>query len=162
MASNFKYVLYAAALLLITGLTLVLLLLLVKKPARVESRPPTVESRPAMAETPIPPAPPAAEEPAEAPAPPDVVAAKDELRAEYSKQKGKISDDVAKPIDEDIGVIERGAADLLAAIAHEPDNENLKLMLIETYRNEMKLLKKALHLSSEDDDTGDAAVTPSN
>jgi len=94
------------------------------------------------------------EEPARAedPAPAEVLAAKAELHAEYSKQKGKIPEEVAKPIEDDIGVIEGVAADLLAAIASEPDNEGLKKMLIETYRNEMKLLKKALHLSGTEDE----------
>jgi len=149
MASKSKFAVYATALLLIVGLALVPLFFAGARLWRIESEPAAAKpSAPATPDT--------VEAPAENPAaPPDVVAQKDELRAEYAKQKANMPAEVAKPIEDDIGVIEGGAADLLAAIAHEPDNENLKMMLIETYRNEMKLLKKALHLSSGDDQNAD-------
>ena len=54
--------------------------------------------------------------------------------------------------DDGIGVSEGAAAGLLGAIASEPNNESLKKMLIATYRNEVKLLKKALRLSSGSED----------
>jgi hypothetical protein len=85
-------------------------------------------------------------------APPELLATADELQAQYESRKEDIPDDVSEPIDQDIGVIEGAAADLLAAIASEPNNESLKRMLVATYRNEVKLLKKALHLSSEAED----------
>lgn len=143
MTNKLRFLTVAAALLLIAGLALASRLFLRAQPARVEPQPAGVGM-------PISSTPPAVA--AEDPAPPEVLAQKNELRAEYAKQKEKMPEDVAKPIEEDIGVIEGAAADLLAAIADEPDNQNLKRMLIETYRNEMKLLKKALHLSSADDD----------
>ncbi len=152
MASESRFGIYAAALLVIAGLALAPLLFFpgerarIDVPAPIDETPVPQDTEPPIAEdAPVPARP-------EDPAPPEVLAAKDELRAEYAKQKGKMPEDVAKPIEDDIGVIEGAAADLLAAIANEPDNENLKMMLIETYRNEMKLLKKALHLSSADDD----------
>lgn len=148
MPNKSSYVAIAAALLLAAGLTLLSLFVVGAKPTRVEPRP-------AADKVPIQAAPDAAEASTEDPAPPEVLAAKKELRAEYAKQKQNMPEDVAKPIEDDIGVIEGVAADLLAAIANEPDNEDLKMMLIETYRNEMKLLKKALHLSSPDDENED-------
>ncbi len=84
-------------------------------------------------------------------APPEMMEAKSALEAQYAERRKDLPEDVAKPIEDDMGVIEGVAADLLAALASEPDNDDLKRMLVQTYRNEMKLLKKALHLSSEED-----------
>lgn len=85
-------------------------------------------------------------------APPEMMEAKTALEAEYAERRKDLPEDIAKPIEEDMGVIEGVAADLLAALASEPENDDLKRMLVQTYRNEMKLLKKALHLSSEDEE----------
>jgi hypothetical protein len=85
-------------------------------------------------------------------APPEMMEAKTTLKAEYAERRKALPEEIAKPIDDDIGVIEGIAADLLAALASEPENEDLKRMLVQTYRNEVKLLKKALHLSSEEND----------
>jgi len=82
-------------------------------------------------------------------APPELIATTEQLQAEYKSRKTEIPEDVAAPLDQDIGLIEGAVADLLAAVAQDPDNESLKKMLIATYRNEVKLLKTALHLSSE-------------
>jgi hypothetical protein len=80
-------------------------------------------------------------------APPELVATADELQAQYESLKAKLPEETSKPLDDDIGVVEGAVTDLLAAIAAEPDNESLKRMLIATYRNEVRILKKALHLS---------------
>lgn len=94
-------------------------------------------------------------------APPEMMEAKTALEAQYAERRKDIPEEIAKPIDDDIGVIEGIAADLLAALTSEPDNDDLKRMLVQTYRNEMKLLKKALHLSGEEDDvTADEPETP--
>jgi len=85
-------------------------------------------------------------------APPEMMEMKTALEAEYAERRKDLPEDVAKPIDDDIGMIEGIAADLLAALASEPENDNLKRMLVQTYRNEMKLLKKALHLSGDESD----------
>lgn len=85
-------------------------------------------------------------------APPEMMETMTALEAQYEERRDEIPEELAKPIEEDIGLIEGIAADLLAALANEPENEDLKRMLVQTYRNEMKLLKKALHLSSVEDD----------
>lgn len=85
-------------------------------------------------------------------APPEMMETMTALEAQYAERRDEIPEELAKPIEDDIGLIEGLAADLLAALANEPDNEDLKRMLVQTYRNEMKLLKKALHLSSVEDD----------
>ena len=92
----------------------------------------------------------------------EMLKTKTELQAVYAQRKADLPAEVAKPIDKDIGVIEGAAADLLAALAHEPDNQDLKRMLVATYRNEMRLLKKVLHLSSEEtaDEPDETAATP--
>jgi hypothetical protein len=91
-------------------------------------------------------------------APPELVATADELQAVYESRKGELPEDLARPIDEDIGMIEGAVAELIAAIAEEPDNESLKRMLVATYRNEVKLLKRALHLTAETGEDEEAAV----
>lgn len=85
-------------------------------------------------------------------APPEMMETMSALEAQYEARRDEIPEELAKPIEEDIGLIEGIAADLLAALANEPENEDLKRMLVQTYRNEMKLLKKALHLSSVEDE----------
>lgn len=147
MTSQSRFVAYAAALLVLAALVLAPIVMLERKPAP-EAAAPRPAGAPAAAEAP---AEAVEAEPAADPESAAVAAQRDELRAQYDQQKEKLPDEVAQPIDNDVGVIEGAAADLLAAIAHEPDNQNLKMMLIETYRNEMKLLKKALHLSSSED-----------
>jgi hypothetical protein len=85
----------------------------------------------------------------EAIAPPELIAAADELQVAYEARKGELPEGMAAPIDEEVGVIEGAVAELMVAIAAEPNNDSLKRMLIATYRNEVKLLKKALHLTSD-------------
>lgn len=148
MTSQSRFLAYGAALLVLAALVLTPLALLRRGPAPAADalRPvdaPAQAASPVVAETPEPSADPASEA---------IAAQKDELRAEYNRQKENLPEEIAQPIEQDVGVIEGAAADLLAAIANEPDNQNLKMMLIETYRNEMKLLKKALHLSSSEDE----------
>jgi hypothetical protein len=147
MTSQSRFLAYAVALLVLAALVLTPIALVRGKPAP-EAAAPRPASAPVAADAP---GEGAESEPAADSESAAVAAQKDELRAEYDKQKEKLPDEVAQPIEQDVGVIEGAAADLLAAIAHEPDNQNLKMMLIETYRNEMKLLKKALHLSSSED-----------
>ncbi len=74
------------------------------------------------------------------------------FEAAYAEQRDKLPSEVAEPVDENLGVIESAIADILAALANDPDNESLKQMLIATYRNELKLLRKALNLSENDAD----------
>lgn len=149
MSGKSKIALIAAGIALATGAAL--LLLPGPKPAdeavRPAVAPPDTATAPAAAE-------PARAEATEAPtdiAPPEMMEAKSALEAEYAERRKDIPEEIAKPIDDDIGMIEGIAADLLAALANEPDNDSLKRMLVQTYRNEMKLLKKALHLSGEED-----------
>lgn len=78
--------------------------------------------------------------------------AKQELRTAYDEKKETLPQDVVDPLDKDLGIIEGAVADLLAALASDPDNDSLKRMLVMTYRNEMSLLKKALHLSGDDEE----------
>lgn len=123
-----------------------------QKPAEEAPRP--VAEAPVDAEMPVP-AEPEAVQAAAAPAdvaPPEMMETMSALEAQYEERRGEIPEELAKPIEEDIGLIEGIAADLLAALANEPENEDLKRMLVQTYRNEMKLLKKALHLSSVEDE----------
>lgn len=86
------------------------------------------------------------------------VEAKQELRTAYDERKQALSEDVAHPFDKDLGIIEGAVADLLAALASDPDNDSLKRMLVMTYRNEMRLLKKALHLTRDDEEEEPLAV----
>jgi len=148
MSGKSKIALIAAGIALAVGAAL---LLPGPKPAdeavRPAVAPPDTATAPAAAE-------PARAEATEAPAdiaPPEMMEAKSALEAEYAERRKDIPEEIAKPIDDDIGMIEGIAADLLAALANEPDNDSLKRMLVQTYRNEMKLLKKALHLSGEED-----------
>lgn len=150
MGNTSKLITWAAAGLLVAGLCLVLFLVLADSGST-----PSIEPAPPAAGDTTPPPPPAPETlapvaiaPADI-APAELLATADELQAEYESRKAEMPADVAKPLDDDIGMIEGVAADLLAAIASEPDNDSLKRMLIATYRNEVKLLKKALHLSSD-------------
>ncbi len=164
MGNTSKFITWAAAGLLVAGLCLVLLLVLADSarapsvepltPAAVDAAlsPPPVAETPAVA-TPAPIAP-------EDIAPAELLATADELQAQYESRKAEMPEEVAKPLDDDIGIIEGAAADLLAAIASEPDNNSLKNMLIATYRNEVKLLKKALHLTGDSADEPEAAEVP--
>lgn len=85
-------------------------------------------------------------------APAELVETAKDLQAAYEERKELIPDEVAEPLDENIGIVEGAVADLMAAIADDPDNDSLKRMLIATYRNEVKLLKKALHLTGGPDE----------
>jgi len=81
--------------------------------------------------------------------PGELVETQRSLRAAYEANRDAIPEEVADPVEDDLNIIERGIADILTAIASEPNDESLRRMLVATYRNEVKLLKKALHLSSD-------------
>ncbi len=51
---------------------------------------------------------------------------------------------------QDLNLVENAIAEIGAALASDPDNESLKRMLVATWRNEMMLLKRALHLAGDD------------
>jgi hypothetical protein len=147
---------YAAGLLLVAGVALAVLL--IERPLSVDEG-----LRPATPDAVAPPsgvvAAPAAEVSAEIdPETGEMLKTKTELKAAYAERRADLPVEVAKPIDDDIGVIEGAAADLLVALAHEPDNQDLKQMLVATYRNELRLLKKALHLSGAESDEERASV----
>lgn len=153
MANASRFTAWAAAGLLLAGLFLASLLLLTSG-ARAPSR-----AAEPVGVIPSPDAPAAAlptpeqADTALAPsdiAPPELIATADELQAQYEQRKSEIPEDLSGPLDEEMGVIEGAVANLLAAIAAEPENDSLKRMLVATYRNEVRLLKKALHLSGED------------
>ena len=72
---------------------------------------------------------------------------KGELRVAYDESKDTLPPEVAEPLDQDLNLIESAIAEIGAALASDPDNESLKRMLVATYRNEMMLLKRALHLA---------------
>jgi hypothetical protein len=142
-----RFVAWAAAGLLLAGLFMALLMLMTKG-ARAPSVPPAPPA--AVPSAAIPPA--AERAPDEAAtthdaAPPELIATADELQAQYDSRKDDMPEDLSTPLDQEIGVIEGAVANLLAAIAAEPENDSLKRMLVATYRNEVRLLKKALHLS---------------
>ncbi len=77
-------------------------------------------------------------------------ATKGELRTAYDANKDSIPSEVAEPLDQDLSLIENAIAEIGAALASDPDNESLKRMLVATYRNEMMLLKRALHLVGDE------------
>jgi hypothetical protein len=155
VASVSRVTAWAAASLLVAGLLLASLLFRTSG-ARAPTRAPqpitalTAPDSPVL-QSPTPHA--VADPPAPADvAPPELIATADELQAQYEQRKADMPVDLSAPLDEEMGVIEGAVANLLAAIAAEPENESLKRMLVATYRNEVRLLKKALHLSSEGDD----------
>lgn len=158
MSGSSRWIVYAAGLLVVAGLAYGVVRM---KQPRAESESPRVPEAPVVAV-------PATEvgEPPEAPAPPEsdpvtgeMVKTRTELKAAYAERRGELPADVAKPIDDDIGVIEGAVADLLAAMVREPENEDLKRMLVATYRNEFRLLKKALHLSSEESEDEEEGIS---
>ena len=81
-------------------------------------------------------------------------AAKEELRSALDQRKANLAPDVIEPVEEDLGVIEGAVAEIGAALALDPDNEGLKKMLVQTYRLELRLLKKALRLDADGPDEG--------
>lgn len=152
MPSKFKIGLIGAAVVVAAGAAL---LLIGPKPVNDSTDPAAVApgtEAPAAVAVPPAPEPASAEVAAPADLAPEMMEMKTALEAEYAERRKELPEAVAKPIDDDIGMIEGIAADLLAALASEPDNDSLKRMLVQTYRNEMKLLKKALHLSGDESD----------
>ena len=81
--------------------------------------------------------------------------AKQELRTALDERKESLPGEIVDPLEQDLGIIENAVADLLTALASDPDDESLKRMLIATYRNELRLLKKALHLTPGEPDEGE-------
>lgn len=164
MERTTQFLFWAAVGLAAAGLFLVLLMFFVERavPYRAEPPPaPPVETEPipapAPAETPLEPDATPNETETPLPEPEALVAAEVErFEAVYAEQRENLPAEVAEPVDENIGVIERAAADILAALANDPDNESLKRMLIATYRNELKMLRKALNLSGEDEAASEA------
>ncbi len=149
MAGASRRTAWSAAALLLGGLLVALLLVPtdgVRAPTSLPAPPPVPDVQPASpadaASTTVAPAP-------EPVAPPELLATADELQAQYDSLKGDMPEELSGPMDQEIGVVEGAVANLLAAIAQEPENESLKRMLVATYRNEVRLLKKALHLSGD-------------
>ncbi len=75
---------------------------------------------------------------------------KGELRSAYNESKDALPPEVAGPLDQDLNLIESAIAEIGAALSSDPDNESLKRMLVATWRNEMMLLKRALHLAGDE------------
>ena len=75
---------------------------------------------------------------------------KSELRSAYDESKEALAPEVAGPLEQDLSLIENAIAEIGAALARDPDNESLKRMLVATWRNEMMLLKRALHIAGDE------------
>ncbi len=75
---------------------------------------------------------------------------KGELRSAYDESKDALPPEVAEPLEQDLSLVENAIAEIGAALASDPDNESLKRMLVATWRNEMMLLKRALHLAGDE------------
>ena len=80
---------------------------------------------------------------------------KSELRSAYNESKDALPPEVAGPLEQDLSLIENAIAEIGAALASDPDNESLKRMLVATWRNEMLLLKRALHLAWDEPEQND-------
>ena len=80
---------------------------------------------------------------------------KGELRIAYDESKDALPPELAQSLAEDFSMIEGAIAEIGAALASEPDNESLKRMLVATYRNQMLLLKRALHLVADEAGEGE-------
>ncbi len=80
---------------------------------------------------------------------------KGELRSAYDETKDALPPEVAEPLEQDLTLVESAIAEIGAALASDPDNESLKRMLVATWRNEMMLLKRALHLAGDEPEAGD-------
>ena len=77
-------------------------------------------------------------------------AAKEELQSAFEERKQALPPETAEPLARDLNLIESAIAEIGAALANDPDNESLKQMLVATYRNELKLLKRALRIAGDD------------
>ena len=75
---------------------------------------------------------------------------KGELRSAYDETKDALPPEVAQPLEQNLTLVENAIAEIGAALSSDPDNESLKRMLVATWRNEMMLLKRALHLARDD------------
>jgi len=73
-----------------------------------------------------------------------------ELLSAYDESKDALSPELAQSLAEDFSMIEGAIGEIGAALASEPDNESLKRMLVATYRNQMLLLKRALHIVADE------------
>ncbi len=80
---------------------------------------------------------------------------KSELRSAYDESKEGLPLEIAEPLEQDLNLVESAIAEIGAALASDPDNESLKRMLVATYRNEMMLLKRALHLAGDEPEEND-------
>ena len=80
---------------------------------------------------------------------------KGELRSAYDETKDALPPEVAEPLEQDLSLIESAIAEIGAALSSDPDNESLKRMLVATWRNEMMLLKRALHLAGNESEGND-------
>lgn len=78
-----------------------------------------------------------------------VVSERDALQTVYEERADSLDPELRAPVEENLGIIEGAVAELTVALGKNPDDPTLKRMIVETYRNEIRLLKRALHLGGE-------------
>jgi hypothetical protein len=79
-----------------------------------------------------------------------VLSERDALQAAYDEHAETLDPELRAPVEENLGIIECAVAELSVALGDRPNDPMLKRMIVETYRNEIRLLKQALHLGRDD------------
>lgn len=78
-----------------------------------------------------------------------VVSERDALQEAYEERADTMAPELREPVEENLGIIEGAVAELTVALGKNPEDPALKRMIVETYRNEIRLLKRALHLGGD-------------
>ncbi|HET7321663.1 MAG TPA: anti-sigma factor [Longimicrobiaceae bacterium] len=72
----------------------------------------------------------------------------EELRSEFEARRGRLSPETVATIEKNLQIIDQAIAESRAALAKDPNNADLPLMLSGVYQTKVELLQHAVQLSS--------------